>query len=115
MAESTANLAIRNLMTFVNRFVCEGVICWATAAEQQEMQYMYNDLYNFPGVVGMIDCSYIQIEKPSERGYYYYNRKDHFFVILQATCREDLFFTDVYTGWPGKVHDARVFRNSPYF
>lgn len=22
---------------------------------------------------------------------------------------------DVYTGWPGKVHDARVFRHSPIF
>ena len=27
--------------------------------------------------------------------------------------REDLRFTNIYTGWPGKVHDARVFAASP--
>ena len=36
-------------------------------------------------------------------------------MVLQAVCRDDLLFVDVYTGWPGKVHDAKVFRNSPLF
>lgn len=32
---------------------------------------------------------------------------------LQVICDSDLKFLDIYTGWPGSVHDARVFRNSP--
>ena len=28
-------------------------------------------------------------------------------------CRSDLRLIDFYCGWPGSVHDARVFRNSP--
>ena len=34
---------------------------------------------------------------------------------LQVVCDNDMKFTDVYCGWPGAVHDARVLRNSPLF
>ena len=30
-------------------------------------------------------------------------------------CREDLQFTDVFIGFAGRVHDARVFQHSPLF
>ena len=34
---------------------------------------------------------------------------------LQVVRDNDMKFTDVYCGWPGAVHDARVLRNSPLF
>ena len=76
---------------------------------------MINEVYHFPGVIGMIDGTRIEIEQPSERGYDYYNRKDYYSIVLQAVVCEDLRFTNVYTGWPGKVHDARIFQRSPLF
>lgn len=115
MSESTASCAIRNLLTFIHDNLLKRVIVWPTIAEQQEIKDMYNDLKGFPGVVGMIDGTHIPITKPSERGVDYYNRKDFYSVILQAVVREDLRFIDVFAGYPGKVHDARVFRNSPLF
>ena len=36
-------------------------------------------------------------------------------MILLDVVGEDNRFTDIYTGWPGKVHDSRVFRNSPLY
>ena len=33
-------------------------------------------------------------------------------VIIQAKVDFRGLFMDVYIGWPGKVHDARVFVNS---
>lgn len=53
--------------------------------------------------------------KPHERGFDYYNRDRYYSVVLQGVVREDLRFIDVYTGFPGKVHDARVFRASPLY
>lgn len=115
MSESTASCAIRNLLTFIHDNLLKRVIVWPTIAEQQEIKDMYNALKGFPGVVGMIDGTHIPITKPSERGVDYYNRKDFYSVILRAVVREDIRFIDVFAGYPGKVHDARVFCNSPLF
>jgi hypothetical protein len=30
-------------------------------------------------------------------------------------CTSQLYFTDIYVGWPGSVNDARVWRNSPLY
>ncbi|XP_066595829.1 putative nuclease HARBI1 [Prorops nasuta] len=45
----------------------------------------------------------------------YYNRKGFHSVILQGVCDSSRRFIDVHIGVPGRVHDARVFRNSPIF
>ncbi|XP_048750321.2 uncharacterized protein LOC125662190 [Ostrea edulis] len=115
MSESTASYAIRNLIAFIHDHLLSKVVVWPTIAEQQEIKDMYWDLKGFPGVVGMIDGTHISITKPAERGVDYYNRKDYYSVVLQAVVREDLRFIDVFAGFPGKVHDARIFRNSPLF
>lgn len=32
---------------------------------------------------------------------------------MQGLVDSDYFFRDIHVGWPGRVHDARVFKNSP--
>lgn len=32
-----------------------------------------------------------------------------------AVCDDNLRFLDVFAGWPGSVHDAHVFLNSPLY
>ena len=39
----------------------------------------------------------------------YYNTKRWYSMIIQAIV---LYFHDICVGWPGSVHDARVFANS---
>lgn len=67
------------------------------------------------GVIGAIDGSHIPISCPHDQPADYINRKGFHSIILQAVCDASLSFTDVYVGWPGSVHDARVYRNSPIF
>ena len=45
----------------------------------------------------------------------YYNRKGFYSVILQAVVDHNLLFTDLFIGWPGSVHDARVLANSALY
>ncbi|VEN35920.1 unnamed protein product [Callosobruchus maculatus] len=75
----------------------------------------FNDLRgvgSFPGVVGCVDGTHIAIPGPW-RDNSYYNRKGTHSVLLQAICNSNLEFLDVYCGWPGSAHDARVWANSP--
>ena len=34
---------------------------------------------------------------------------------LQIVCDSSLKILDAYTGWPGSVHDSRVFQSSPLY
>ena len=45
----------------------------------------------------------------------YVNRKDFYSIILQGFVDSNYLFKDVYVGWPEKVHDSRVFKNSPLY
>ena len=66
----------------------------------------------FPQAVGAIDGTHIPILRPMESASDYYNRKGFYSVLMQALVEFRGIFMDVNIGWPGKVHDARVFVNS---
>jgi hypothetical protein len=67
-----------------------------------------------PGVVGAIDGTHIPVPAPtSEHRASFINRKGFSSIQLQVVCDSNLKLLDTYTGWPGSVHDARVYRNSP--
>ena len=115
VSESTACCSVRCLLTFISDHLLEKIITWPTEGECREISAMYNELKHFDGIIGMIDGSHIPIKQPDDRGTDYYNRKDFYSVVLQAVVREDLRFTNIFTGWPGKVHDSRILKNSPLF
>ncbi|XP_067138433.1 putative nuclease HARBI1 [Centruroides vittatus] len=71
-----------------------------------------NELIKMASIIGAIDGCHIPIKAPSEAAEKYINRKNFHSLILQAVCNHNLVFTDCYCGFPGSVHDARVFRNS---
>lgn len=70
---------------------------------------------NFPGVIGAIDGCHIEIKAPKHNAIDYYNRKAFHSMILQGVCNHQMIFTDIFVGMPGRVHDARVFRQSPLY
>ncbi|KAJ8916386.1 hypothetical protein NQ315_014596 [Exocentrus adspersus] len=59
----------------------------------------------FPNVIGCMDDTHIRTDSPKNDPDSYRNRKKYF--SIQKRLR------DVFIGYPGSVHDARVFRNSP--
>ena len=64
---------------------------------------------------GSIDGCHIPVKPPALNHTDYYNRKGWYSINLQGVVDHEYLFRDVYVGWPGGVHDARVFVNSTAF
>lgn len=67
----------------------------------------------FPGVIGCIDCTHIQIKSPGgDNAELYRNRKGYFSINTQAVCDSSLRIMNIVARWPGSVHDSTIFNNS---
>lgn len=69
--------------------------------------------HGFPGIVGAMDSTHIKIKQPVRNANDFYDRNKNHSINLFAVCDEDCRFINIATGFPGRLHDARVFRNSP--
>lgn len=130
------NISISSLYNVIRRItmflsgLSEEIIRWPENQERVEiLEYFQNN--GFPGVIGTIDGSHIKIDKPDDDADSYLNRKKYysiqvnikiclFFLLLfsyffqiQVVCDHNLLLRDIFIGYPGSVHDSRVFRNSP--
>ena len=68
-----------------------------------------------PQCGGAIDGTHIPIVAPSDHHTDYFNRKGWHSIVMQAVVDHEGKFTDVISGWPGSVHDARVLTESGLF
>ena len=87
----------------------------STRAEKEAAHGEWTAMNAFPQGIGVIDCTHVEVLKPSARLHpdEYVNRKGFFSFNVQATCDVKERFTSVCAEWVGSVHDARILRNSP--
>ena len=71
--------------------------------------------WGFPQVAAAIDGSHIPIIRPVDSASDYFNRKQFYSIIPQGAVDYRGHFIDAYIGWPGKLHDVRVFYNSSFY
>ena len=66
-------------------------------------------------MVSAVDGCHVPIIGPRQSPDDYVYRKGFPALILQELVDCNYLFLDICVGWPGKEHDARVFKNSPLF
>ena len=67
----------------------------------------------FPNTIGALDGMHLRVNvKKSERNPYYNYQRWHS-IHLQGISNANKTFLDVFVGWPGRAHDAMVWKNSP--
>lgn len=87
-------------------------IKWPNNMETQREEQEFNRRNGFPGIIGAVDGTHIQIKAPSNHPQSYVNRKHFHSLQLQCVCRHNMLFSHVFTGFPGSVHDSRVIQSS---
>ena len=111
VAKSTVCLVINAIMN--NLF--DRYVSFPKDDNLQKVIDGFAENWNFPNCAGAIDGTHVPIIGPAEHHADYVNRKGWYSIILQGVSDHWYVFTDINVGWPGRVHDARVFANSEIF
>uniref|UniRef100_A0A0E0E4R4 DDE Tnp4 domain-containing protein n=1 Tax=Oryza meridionalis TaxID=40149 RepID=A0A0E0E4R4_9ORYZ len=67
---------------------------------------------HFNDCIGAIDGTHVKVEVAKSRRIQYLNRHNETTQNVLAVCDFDMRFTFVLSGWPGSVHDMRVFKDA---
>ncbi|XP_039304834.1 putative nuclease HARBI1 isoform X2 [Solenopsis invicta] len=110
--KATALRAVRRV-TYALHCLAPRFIKWPREEEATRVIEEFQKAKDFPGVIGAVDGSFIQIRAPQKDAASYICRKNYHAIHLQAVCDARSLFTHCYVGHAGSVHDARVFKNSP--
>ena len=76
------------------------------------MKQEFLDRFGFPGVLGVIDGTHIQIRTPAVHGAVYVNRKGNHSINVQVVCDALQNITSVCANFPGSSHDTYILDNS---
>ena len=115
VSKSAVSIIVQEVCAAITEKLLPTNIQFPTGEKLQQTVDGFMDRYGFPQCFGVVDGSHIPIVSPQYFPADYYNRKGWHSVILQGTVNHLGQFIDVNVGWPGRVHDARVFSNSKIF
>ena len=115
VSKSTACVVTKEVCAAIVECLLPKYIKIPTGAALRENVEAFKTELGFPQCVGAVDGTHIPIISPQECPADYYNRKGWHSIILQGTVDHAGRFIDIYVGWPGRVHDARVFSNSSLY
>jgi len=89
---------------------------WPTSEEHKKVQEGFENLGGLKNVIGAIDGTYIPLRNaPNKDPEVYFTRKKRYAIHCQGIVNDRGIFISFDVGWPGSVHDARVFRNSSFY
>ena len=89
---------------------------WPILEERKKVHEGFENLGGLKNVIGAIDGTYIPMKNaPSKDSEVYFTRKKRYAIHCQGIVNDRGIFTSFDVGWPGSVHDARVYRNSSFY
>ncbi|XP_044763942.1 protein ANTAGONIST OF LIKE HETEROCHROMATIN PROTEIN 1-like isoform X1 [Coccinella septempunctata] len=114
VAIGTAHGCLTRFLNFLMRIRDEHIV-WPNEQQRLEISRMFTRNNGFPGAIGFIDGSHIEIPKPDKNQDSYINRKGYHSLLLQGVVDHNKKFIDVFCGEPGSLHDARLLRRSALY
>jgi len=111
VARSTVKCVTRNVILELCK-LSPKFIAWPS---QEDALILAKSRSGFLDVIWAIDGSHFCIKAPLDQQDCYTDRKLNKSIIIKAICTSNFLFTNVNIGYPGRLHDARVFSNSDVF
>ncbi|OXA53469.1 putative nuclease HARBI1 [Folsomia candida] len=100
---------------YTNRII-EGLLAisndWIRWPNESERRRIGDEMFQngLPKCVGFVDGSHVPFFKaPIEEKETYWSRKKEYSIQFQIICDPNRIIRHFYTGYPGSVHDAKVF------
>ena len=88
-------------------------VFWPDAEECIEISNRIREAQHFPKCFGAIDGTHLVLAfKPELDGEEYWTRKQNYAVAATLVCDDRKRIRYINVGWPGSVHDQRVYQNS---
>ena len=89
------------------------VVFWPDAEERRSISQRVERSYGFEGCVGFVDGTLFPVyARPSVNGEDFYSRKGFYGLAGMIVCDDRKLIRYMDVGWPGAVHDMRVWSNS---
>lgn len=115
VGRSTVCMIVQETCTCIVEVLQRQYINFPSGQSLQDVVTGFETKWGMIQCAGSIDGCHIPILPPALNHTDYYNRKGWYSIVLQAIVDHEYLFRDIYIGWPGSVHDARIFANSTVF
>ena len=115
LARCTVCCIVHDTCKAIVKLLLPNYIRFPTGDRLNEVVQGFLSKWGIPQCAGSIDGSHIPVRPPSLNHTDYYNRKGWYSVLVQAVVDHNYLFNDLYVGWPGSVHNARVLSNSAVY
>ena len=84
---------------------------WPPPEERKLISKRIKEAYLFPKCVGIIDGTLLPLaSRPLLHGETYLSRKRYYALVMLVVCDDQSRILYYHVGWPGSVHDNRVWR-----
>ena len=115
MGKGTVDNYINRTIDIILRHA-EEYVFWPSAEERKNISERIRSKHSFPSCVGFIDSTHLGLAmKPEHCGEEYWTRKQSYAISALLVVDDRLRIRYINVGWPGSVHDNRVWSNSKPF
>lgn len=92
-------------------------VIWPSGRRRDEIKQGFFEKAGFPGVIGAIDGTHINLFAAPNVDHKdtYFSRHHRYAIQLQAICDHQGLIISYSIGWPGSVHDSKVYRHSHFY